>query len=354
MKNAIIGFFIARDGRIAFMNPEQEKLFGHVPESMKLDEVAVVHPEDRAKFLALCEEATAGSGGSLDIRLFLPRQEEGGAEVRWVHCRGSRISWAGRNATLVNMLDLTRTRELERIFIVQEKMAALGHVAAGMAHEIRNPLSGINIFVASLEQLLGQAKWMKPQYRDQAEECLRHLKTASAKIASVVGRVMAFSKPIPHTLEMVDVNRAIEDAVGISEVTLRSHKVGLTLTLSDDLPKCYADLHLLEQVVLNLITNADQAMEGMARPKRLEISSGREGDEIVIKISDSGPGIPPHLREKIFDPYFTTKRDGTGIGLSLSHRVITGHGGVISVGKSLLGGAEFRMRLPVQAQRSQE
>ncbi len=356
VKNAMIGFFIAQDGKIAFLNPEQEKLFGQVPDSLKLEEFTAVHPEDRAKFLALCrEDASTDSGsGPLDIRLYHPGKGMGDREVRWVQGRGTTISWSGRKAILVNMLDVTRTRELERIALAQEKMVALGHVAAGIAHEIRNPLSGINIYLSSLERILLLSPSAKTDEKDQVEECLRQLKTASAKISSVVQRVMSFSRPIPPTFEMADVNRSIEDAVAISAITLRSHGVELTKTLQEDLPTCYADPRLLEQVILNLITNADHAMNGRKGPKRLEIRSFRDGDGIVIKVSDSGPGVPPHLRERIFDPYFTTRSDGTGIGLSFSNRVITAHGGVLSVGESSLGGAEFRIRLPLGSRRARE
>lgn len=350
VKDALVGFFIARDGKIVFMNPEQEKLFGPVPDSLELAEFENVHPEDRGKFLALCGEGDSADfrTGSVDIRLFCAGARKGDGEVRWAHCRGSRIVWEGRAARLVNMLDVTKTRELERIAQVQEKMAALGHVAAGIAHEIRNPLSGININLSSLEQLCDVPPERSPEERERIEEAFRHMKDASAKIATVVQRVLDFSKPVPPRLEPADVNQAIEEAVALASVTLRSHKVKLKKSLSVDLPKCPADLRLIGQVLLNLITNADQAMDGARDAKRLTINTRKEGRWILIEVSDSGPGVPQHLREKIFDPYFTTRRDGTGIGLSFCHQVITGHGGAISVGRSPHGGALFRIRLPFE------
>ena len=354
VKNAMIGFCIVQDGKIVFMNPEQEKLFGQAPGSLPLEEFAVIHPEDRARFRALFrEDVSAGiAGDPVEIRLFHPGKEKGDREFRWVRCRASRLSWGKRKAVLINMVDVTRTRDLERISLVQEKMVALGYVAAGIAHEIRNPLSGINIYLSSLEEILEHSGSMKAEEKDQVEECLRQLKTASAKISSVVQRVMAFSRPIPPTFEMANVNQAIEDAAAISAVTLRTHGVEVTKMLPEDLPKCHVDSRLLEQVILNLITNADQAMNGRKRPKRLELRSFRSGDEIVIKVSDSGPGVPPDVRERIFDPYFTTRSDGTGIGLSFSNRVVTAHGGVLSVGESPLGGAEFLIRLPLRMGKS--
>jgi PAS domain S-box-containing protein len=351
VKNAMIGFFIAQDGKIAFMNPVQEILFGRVPESVKLEEFAVIHPEDRERFLALCRaDASADSGsGPVDIRLYPPGREKGDRDIRWVHSRGTPISWRGRKAVLVNMLDITRMRELEQSAHVQEKMAALGHVAAGIAHEIRNPLSGINLHLSSLERVIGETSGLKPEGRDQVEECLRHMKTASVKIATVIQRVMAFSRPIPPTLGMANVNGAVEEAMGLASVALRNHGVKVRLLLSPDLPECRADLHLVGQVLLNLITNADHAMEGRKGSRRLEIRTFREEEWIVLTVADSGPGIPAHAREKIFDPYFTTKRDGTGIGLSFSHKVISSHGGMLTVGKSSFGGAEFRIRLPLRS-----
>jgi PAS domain S-box-containing protein len=351
VKETPVGFFIAQDGKIAFMNPEQESLFGPLPDSPKLDTLSTVHPDDRPVFLALCGHGKGGGAGAgpADIRLVYHGEGRSDSEVRWVHCRSSRISWDGRAAVLVNMLDVTRTRYLERIAQVQEKMAALGHVAAGIAHEIRNPLSGINLFVSSLEELIGNSHGVEAAEKEKAEECFRRIKTSSAKIAGVVRMVMAFSKPIPPALDMANVNDAIGGAVELSRVTLRNHGVELHTSLAVDLPKCPVDLHLLEQVVLNLIANADQAMDGMKRRKRMEIRSAREGNWVVLAVSDSGPGISPRLREKIFDPYFTTRPEGTGIGLSFSQRVVTGHGGVISVEQSSLGGAAFRIRLPVQA-----
>jgi PAS domain S-box-containing protein len=344
-----VGFFIAQDGKIAFRNPEQEKLFGPLPKSLKLGDLSAVHPEDRQKFFGLCGQGERSIvTGPVDIRLFYQGEGRSDDDLRWVHCRGIRIPWGGREAFLVNMLDVTHTRDLERIAQVQEKMAALGHVAAGIAHEIRNPLTGINLFLSSLEELVGASQDLEAAEKEKAGECLRQIKSSSAKIAGVIQMVMAFSRPIPPALEMADVNDAIDGAVELAQVTLRHNGVELEKSLAADLPKCRVDLHLLQQVVLNLIANADQAMDGMKRKKRLGIQSWGEGDWVVIRIFDAGPGISPRLREKVFDPYFTTKREGTGIGLSFCQRVVTGHGGVISAEQSPLGGAAFRIRLPVQ------
>jgi signal transduction histidine kinase len=144
------------------------------------------------------------------------------------------------------------------------------------------------------------------------------------------------------------VNQAIEEAVALSSVALRNRGVKVKISLSADLPKCNIDPNLISQVLLNLIANADQAMDGIKGSKRLNIGSCREGEWVLIRVSDSGPGVPPSMREKIFDPYYTTKPDGTGIGLSFSRRIVISHGGSITVGESRSGGAEFSIRIPIR------
>ena len=103
---------------------------------------------------------------------------------------------------------------------------------------------------------------------------------------------------------------------------------------------------MIEQVLVNLITNACQAMEGVEGAKLLEIASAVQDGRIVLRVSDSGPGVPPSLREKVFDPFFTTRKEGSGIGLSFSHRIVADHGGSVRVDTSRWGGAEFRIELP--------
>ncbi len=356
VKDALVGFFIVQGGKIAFLNAEQERIFGSLPQPLKVEEFTGIHPEDREKFIALCgEEASAGSERTpMDLRILHPGPDRGQGKVRWAHCRASLISWRGQAARLVNMLDVTRTRELERIAQDREKMAALGHVAVGIAHEVRNPLSGFNIYIASLEDSFHCMTGLEPHEKERIGECLRSMKTASDKIASVIERVLGFTRPITLSLKTANVNVAIEDAAALARVTLRAHGVKLKISLSGDLPKCRIDPGLFEQVVLNLITNADQAMERTQGPKTIEISSAVERERIVIRVSDTGPGIPQTISGKIFDPFYTTRKDGYGIGLSFCRRVIEDHAGSLTVAGGGSGGAEFLIALPIPMDRSAE
>ena len=117
--------------------------------------------------------------------------------------------------------------------------------------------------------------------------------------------------------------------------------------LADDLPQCYIDPTLIEEVLLNLMTNAAEAMRNQEGDRLIEVASGMQNGLVYVRVSDSGPGIPAQLRTKVLEPFYTTKKSGSGIGLSLCHRIITDHGGHLEVGSSRWSGAEFVIKLPV-------
>jgi signal transduction histidine kinase len=182
--------------------------------------------------------------------------------------------------------------------------------------------------------------------REKAQDILNHIQSASNKIESVVKRVIDFSRPSrPHFI-VGNLNKPIEDAISLSAVTLRKSGISLDKKLQENLPKCTFDKHLMEEVILNLITNAVEALSITDGERKMEVNSFSEGESIFVRIGDSGPGIPLDLREQVFDPFFSTKDRGTGIGLSLSHRIVLDHGGSLSVSTSKWGGAEFLLEIP--------
>ncbi len=237
-------------------------------------------------------------------------------------------------------------REMEKRALAQEKLASLGQVAAGIAHEIRNPLSGLNIYLSMLEKIVAEGEGLDAGTRELAATIMAQLRSASGKIASVIGRVMDFTKPRPPRFTAVDVNPAVEEAFALSKTLLAKKRVHVTTALGLELPPVLADLPMIEQVLLNLVTNAAQAMEKTEGAREIRISTFRDGDAVVISVADSGPGVPAEIREKIFDPYFTTRSDGSGIGLTICQRIVADHRGTLTVGRAALGGAEFRVVLP--------
>jgi PAS domain S-box-containing protein len=349
VENSLTGISIVQHNRVIYQNREQERILGPLPRPYILTDLQKIHPDDVAKVSTFIQNLGNSAGRSIetDFRYFPGR--DGSAEAKdmiWVNCRGISINYRGEPAILVNIVDMTRAKELEKLLSIQDKMASLGRVAAGIAHEIRNPLSGINIYLDTLKKL-----HHREGSEEKVENILRQLNGASRKIESVIRRVMDFAKPSEPRLAKIDINEPVGEAISLTAVTMRKSGILLIKSLSDNLPAVYADRHLIEEMVLNLINNAAEAMRNSDADKIVEVATAFHSGGVDIVVSDSGPGIPSSIKDKIFDPYLTTKSEGTGIGLSLCHRIITDHGGTLTAADSELGGAEFRATIPIKRHR---
>ncbi len=351
LENVQVGIAIVQEGNIVFTNPEEERILGPLPLPFSVNKLADGGGETQPEmqdFLGLLQQPGAnGANGiqevqSLDLDLASLPPERRGSDppVRWVHCRTRRMTYQGREALLVIMLDITKARELEHLVRIQDKMASLGRVAAGIAHEIRNPLSGINMYLSALENKIASGEG------PELETIIAKIQAASAKVEGVIKRVLDFSRPSAPKVSLINLNQVVKNVIELSSVTLRKGGVSVEASLAQDLPPVHANGQLLEQVLLNLVTNAVQALSEVQGEKKIGLTSSMERDRIIIKVADNGPGVPPQMRERVFDPFFTGRRDGFGIGLSLCHRIVSDHGGKLSVNTSKWGGAEFHMEIP--------
>lgn len=351
VENSLTGISIIQDGRIVYQNPEQERLLGPLPRRVLFEDIKNIHHDDVGKVTQFYQNLIAGQWQHTDteFRFYPSGRKDSPADMRWVHCRASGIEYQGKGAILLNIDEVTRSKQLENLLRIQDKMSSLGRVAAGIAHEIRNPLSGINIYLNTLKKL---------HHKDGSEEkvgqILDQLQSASRKIESVIRRVMDFTKSSEPQLSLIDINVPIEEAINLSAVSLRKRRIKIEKYLAENLPFCYLDAQLIEQVMLNLITNAAEAMMDMQETKTIAVTSTVVRDQIRVSVSDSGPGVPPESREIIFDPFYTTKNGSSGIGLSLSHRIITDHGGSLTALAGELGGAEVRIEIPIHNKKSIE
>ncbi|MGE0085640.1 MAG: PAS domain S-box protein [Desulfococcaceae bacterium] len=348
VENSPVGICIIRNHRIIYENPEQKRLclFGNFTGFPTFDNL---YPDDMEKIREFYREIVSGKrdNAETDFRFYPFNTGNSRPELTWVNCRMSRIQFQGEDAVLFNMIDTTRTREMENLLSIRDKMSSLGRVAAGIAHEIRNPLSGINIYLDTLEQMADAS-----DDPEKMGSIVRKIQSASDKIESIIKRVMDFSKPGDPRFAHIDIRQPAGEAMQLSSVSLRKSGIELRRNIADSPVFCYADAHMIERVILNLINNAADAMRDPHIEKKiLEIAVIRKGNEANICVSDSGPGIPADAVRKIFDPFFSTKNYGTGIGLSLCHRIVTDHGGFLDVSVSPLGGAGFTVRLPVKEEK---
>jgi PAS domain S-box-containing protein len=336
------------EGKVLLWNPAMEKIYGWTVEEVqgKLFPTVTVGQEGAKEILERL------LGGERLAGVELRRARKDGRPVELLLWTAPLREESGRLKTTVAIfLDVTLLKEMERVALVQQKMASLGQVAASIAHEIRNPLSGINLYLHSLETFLGDAEALDPETRQSSEAVIAGMKGASAQMEATIQRVLTFSRPGPPRMMPFDVNACIQETVDLTRVSLQKAGVQLAVALREDVPACFGDMRLVTQALLNLLANAAQAMEGQEGERRIEVqsfqssASSRSGF-VTVSVADSGPGVPEGLRNKIFDPFFTTRKEGTGIGLAITQKILSEHGGSVRVGKSHLGGALFTIGLP--------
>jgi PAS domain S-box-containing protein len=345
VENIRVGILILKDGRIVYQNPEQERLLSSrlTPPYPIRSLVEAVHSDDRPAFEKLCEAFPFKEPASFEavVRLVSP----GGGEtegLRWAGCRCSAIEYRGEEANLIHMMDITQLKNLERLVMQREKMASLGHVAAGIAHEIRNPLSGINVYLDAIREC-----YQDPECTEDVARLIQEAQATSNKIESVIRRVLDFSRPTDLRMRLTSINGTIHEALKLAAVSLRKASIDLDLDLDPDLLQVYADAQLIEQMMINLINNAANVLKAVQGERRIRISTRMNDGYVLIQVEDSGPGVPVEMRERVFEPFFTTRSQGMGIGLGICNRIIADHKGDIYISTSSMGGAQFNILIPV-------
>jgi signal transduction histidine kinase/CheY-like chemotaxis protein len=232
-------------------------------------------------------------------------------------------------------------RRAEEAARQSEKLASMGTLLAGVAHELNNPLSVV----------VGYAGIMRTRLTDGSLlGAAEHIETAGTRCARIVRNFLALARKHPPERGWVVLNDLVRESVELVAYALRVDNVEVSLDLAADLPPLWADRHQFQQVLVNLLTNAHQAMCDVAR-RRLRIVTRHDVGRarVVLRISDSGPGVPEALHDRIFEPFFTTKApgQGTGLGLSLCYGIVEGHGGTLTLERGRDDGAVFRVELPL-------
>jgi two-component system NtrC family sensor kinase len=238
--------------------------------------------------------------------------------------------------------DVTEQRILEAQLIQNDKMASIGQLVSGVAHELNNPLTSI----AGLTELLLE----RSPHPDFPHEHLRVIHDQAERAGRIVRNLLTFARKGVAEKTAVDLNDVATRTSLLIVYELQLHGIELESDFSPEPVVVLGDRYELQQVLLNLVNNAVHAVSQLeaGRPRRIRLQTSVQAETAVLRVCDSGPGVPPHLANYLFTPFFTTKApgEGTGLGLSLSYGLVKAHGGELAYEAPLEGGAEFRITLP--------
>jgi PAS domain S-box-containing protein len=328
-------------GRYTFVSPRVTDVLGYDPDEIReLELGGRTHVEDRPSVISLFEEITAGrqNFGSLELRV---RNKQG--EWRRLRCHFSPFfdENAKIEGVIVSGRDVTDLKRLEEQLIQAEKLAAMGQMLAGVAHELNNPLTAI----LGVTELLGERGGVDADTKRQLDLTHRQARRA----ARIVQNLLEFSRPAAPQKKAVEVNTLIERTLQLHEHSLRRNNIEVDFQPQPGLPPVIGDANQLVQVFLNLITNAEYAIREVREKGRIQVRIGRIGGHISCTVQDDGVGILPDALPRLFDPFYTTKRPGggTGLGLSICLSIIREHGGSIDVETLPAGGSAFTVYLPL-------
>lgn len=344
MRNGVLA--VRRDGRVAVMNDEAYRIFALQPDPADIGrpytEVLRSHG-DVLRVLASAFELShlpnrvelrlKSTGKVIGYTLALVRDEH---EVLGVS---------------LFFKDLTRVEQLEERERLRDRLAALGEMAAAMAHELKNPLAGIEVMAGLLRRKVPES----PDAQSILTDIINEAKMANATVVEMLDYV----RPVRLEAERTSIRDVLHDAVTMAEGKSRKGETRVLLDLPDTLPLLHGDRHQLCQVFTNLLINAFEALEGKGRVAISAATGIVEDDRghheerpvhtptIVVQVADDGPGVRPELADRIFNPFFTTKAQGSGLGLAIVRKIVDAHDGRIDIHSTPGEGTRFTITLPV-------
>jgi signal transduction histidine kinase len=338
MRNGVLA--ITRNGRLALINDEAYRIFG-IP--TRADDVG----RPIALVLKDHPDVVRVVTGVFDLHL-LPNR----VEMRLKPSNkviGYTVTFVpDDNGVVVGAAmffkDLTRVEQLEERERLRDRLAAVGEMAAVIAHEVKNPLAGIEVMAGLLRRKIPDA----PDAQAVLTDIINEAKMANA----IVQEVLDFVRPIRLQVEHTAVADAVQGAIQLADTKARRGEVQVSVGIPEGLPQIQADQHQLTQVFTNLLMNAYEAMGGSGHvsitASRVRLEDGTDPREaVLVEVADDGPGIAPDVADKVFDPFFTTKSQGSGLGLAIVRKIVDAHDGRIDLRTAVAQGTTIRVTLPV-------
>jgi PAS domain S-box-containing protein len=324
--------------RFSFVSARIRDLLGHRPEDLVGKQIEEL-PDHSAAFTALYRDVSSGR------RLFgFCEYEAGHRDGTWRTMRASASplfdAESKVSGVIVSVRDITVEKKLEQQIIQSERLAAMGQMIGGFAHELNNPLTSI----LGISELLQEEELKEPSRKQ-----LVMLQQQARRATEIVQNLMYFSRPPLPGKTSIDLAELVQRTLHLHAYSLRKNNISVDFLPESTLPSVNGDPHQLMQVFLNLVMNAEQAIREVRDRGTLRIRLQRDDGSVTAVFQDDGPGIAPEILPKIFDPFYTTKRPGrgTGLGLSICKAILREHGGNVDVASGPGGGAVFTVTLPV-------
>jgi two-component system NtrC family sensor kinase len=310
----------------------REECIGNMVDNLKL----WVSPDEQKEFMRMLSKY--GRVASMDIQMHLKS-----GETRMILLSAEIITLAGKLYRIISTRDITELKKMEAQLIVTDRLASIGELSAGIAHEMNNPLTGVIGFSGLLLE--------RNDIPDDIREDLTLINKEAKRTANVVKNLLTFARRHDTEREPTDINKIIQNVLELRTYEQKVHNIEVKASFAADLPEINADAFKLQQVFINIIINAEYFMIESHGRGIFTITTEKQGDIIRASFADDGPGITPENLKHIFDPFYTTKEvgKGTGLGLSICYGIITEHGGRIWAESEAGKGATFIIEMPLNA-----
>src|SRR5471030_2838381 len=344
MRNGVIAF--RRDGTLALMNAEAYRIFGLTSSPADTGRPFADVLRERPEIIRVLS-------GAFELSHLPNRAELRLKELdRVIGYTLSQVRDDGDVpiGAVLFFKDLTQVEQLEERERLRDRLASLGEMAAGIAHELKNPLAGIEVMAGLLRRQVPDSK--------DAQSLLADILSEAKLANAIVVEMLEFVRPVRLQVEHTDIADVVQQSVTMAESKARRGDVAVVVNVEHGLPAIEADHHQLSQVFTNLLANAFEALEGKGHISISAVGGVIEGESpsaggqpptptVVVDVVDDGPGFPADVTDKIFNPFFTTKVTGTGLGLAIVRKIVDAHDGRIDVSSTPEGGTRFRVTLPV-------
>lgn len=347
MRNGVIA--IRRDGTLALTNDEAYRIFAvarPVPDTGRaFSDVFRDRPEVLRALSAAFEMTTLPNRAELRLK---DLDRVVGYTLSQVRDDEGRIIGA-----VMYFKDLTQVEQAEERERLRDRLASLGEMAAGIAHELKNPLAGIEVMAGLLRRQVPDS----PDAQSLLADIISEAKLANA----IVVEMLEFVRPIRLQVEQTDIRDVLHQAITLAETKVPRGGIALSLDVPPTVPLVDGDQHQLCQVFTNLLTNAFEALDGrgrisikavvesVAQDPAFAVDQQAPTPTLIVDVSDDGPGVPQELSDRIFDPFFTTKPQGSGLGLPIVRKIVDAHDGRIDLTSTPGQGTRFRVTLPVSS-----